>query len=119
MRGEGVETDFVRCKLRMSCSFDACARFLELFLAAKEKALFEISFQCLGFSVLQFCLLCAGVAARDQMESSGLVEAAAGAVFGVVVAFGLAFAHLFGVAGGFIGAGFLFGRGEDALFGAA
>src|SRR6202043_2066792 len=48
-----------------------------------------------------------------------LVEAAAGAVFGVVVAFGLAFAHLLGVGAGLLGAGFLFRCGEDALFGAA
>src|SRR5437899_5171292 len=58
---------------------------------------------------------------RQPPNDSGswLVEAAAGAVFGVVVAFDLAFAHLFGVAAGFVGAGLLFGCGEDALFGAA
>ena len=50
---------------------------------------------------------------------SWLVEAAAGAVFGVVVAFDLAFAHLFCVAAGFVVAGLLFGCGEDTLFGAA
>ena len=53
----------------------------------------------------------------DQSAGYWLVEAAAGAVFGVVVAFDLAFAHFFGVAGGFVGAGFFFGGGEDAFFG--
>src|SRR6202051_699431 len=56
---------------------------------------------------------------KQRSERGGLVEAAASAVFGVLVAFGLAFAHLFGVAGGFVGAGFFLGGGEDALFGAA
>src|SRR5882757_5042000 len=54
-----------------------------------------------------------------RAETDWLVETAAGAVFGVVVAFGLAFAHFFGVAAGFVGAGFLFGCGKDALLGAA
>ena len=48
----------------------------------------------------------------DYYGSILLVEAAAGAVFGVVVAFDLAFAHLFGVAAGFIVASFLFGCGQ-------
>ena len=56
---------------------------------------------------------------KGMSNSRCLVEAAAGAVFGVVVAFDFAFAHLFGVAGGVVVAGFLFGGGEDALFGAA
>src|SRR5882757_11491555 len=60
-----------------------------------------------------------GAMPKLRLASAGLVEAAAGAVFGVVVAFGLAFAHLFGVAAGFVVAGFLLGCGEDALFGAA
>ena len=52
-------------------------------------------------------------------HSEILVEASPGAVFGVVIAFGLAFAHLFGVAAGFVVAGFFLGGREDALFGAA
>src|ERR1700730_18570879 len=50
---------------------------------------------------------------------SWLVEAAAGAVFGVVFALGLAIADFFGVTAGLVGAGLLFGCGEDALLGAA
>ena len=53
------------------------------------------------------------------MGGSGLVEAAAGSVFGVVVAFDLAFTHLFGVLRGLIVARLLFGGAEGALFGAA
>jgi len=48
-----------------------------------------------------------------------LVEAATSAVLGVVIAFDLAFAHLFGVLRGLIVAGFLFGGAEGTLFGAA
>src|SRR5438067_11200178 len=56
---------------------------------------------------------------RWAMRFSRLVETATGAVFCVIVAFDLAFAHLFGVTAGFVGAGFLFGGGEDPLFGSA